>query len=192
MNVGFFSQSYEAKWGRTPKIQAQAEKEAGEAMTESFVEQIKAHAQRDAKKGIYMDQPYIQMTLNHMRETVSPNRKGLIAQAAPLLRAAEDSQDPLWQAYERMMDKLSGKEYSIKVQGGRVGQTAEIYSPDGEMIAGYNSLGSGWTEIQTKAESKFLDNATVVYAEAYRQARAGLKAAAQEDSQPAYTLDVQA
>ena len=91
-----------------------------------------------------------------------------------------------------MRDKLSGKEYSIKVQGGRVGQTAEIYSPDGEMIAGYNSLGSGWTEIQTKAESKFLDNATVVYAEAYRQARAGLKAAAQEDSQPAYTLDVQA
>ncbi len=192
MEVSFFSQSYLAKWGRTPKIQEKAEKAAGEAMTEGFVKQIKVHAQRDAKNGIYMDQDYIHMTLAHMRETVSPNRRGLIAKTNTLLQEAANAKDPLWEAYERLMDKLSGKEYSAKVRGGCIGQTAEIYSPDGEMIAGYNSLGSGWTEIQTKAESKFLDNATVVYAEAYRQARAGLKAAAQEDSQPAYTLDVQA
>ncbi len=189
MNVSLFSPSYEAKWGRSPKIQKKAEKTAREAMTEGFQEQIKAHAQRDAKKGIYMDEAYIQMSLDHMRQYVSPNRSGLIAQTAPLLQEAADAKDPLWEAYQRLMDKLSGKEYSVKVQSGRVGQTAEIYSPDGEMIAGYNSLGSGWTTLNTAAENKFLSSAATVYAQAYREARAEMKAAGQTQ-QPAPALDI--
>ena len=60
-----------------------------------------------------------------------------------------------------------------------MGQTAEIYSPDGEVIASYNSFGGGWTEVQTKAELKFKSETTMIYYSAYKEVRAEMKAAAQ-------------
>lgn len=55
--------------------------------------------------------------------------------------------------------------------------TAEIYAPNGEMIAGYNSNG-GWTEISTEAEYQFLHQADQIYYDAYKEARAEINAAA--------------
>lgn len=44
-----------AKWGETPQIQQKANVTAKNAMTDSYVEQLKEYAKRDAQKGIYMD-----------------------------------------------------------------------------------------------------------------------------------------
>lgn len=41
-------------------------------MTDSFVEQIKAFASKDAQKGVYMDKEYVQLSLGHMNKYVSP------------------------------------------------------------------------------------------------------------------------
>ena len=47
-------------------------------------------------------------------------------------------------------------------------------------VAEYNSLGGGWTDIQTKAEHEFFSESASVYLQAYREARAEMKS-----SQPA-------
>ena len=56
--------------------------------------------------------------------------------------------------------------------------TAEIYAPNGEMIAGYNSNG-GWTEVSTEAEYQFLNQADQIYYDAFKEARAEINAAAE-------------
>ena len=59
------------------------------------------------------------------------------------------------QALEKMQEKLSG-DCSANLKISSVQQAAEIFAPNGENIASYNSLGGGWTDIQTKAEHDFL------------------------------------
>ena len=46
--------------------------------------------------------------------------------------------------------------------------------------ASYNSLGGGWTDIQTKAEHEFFSESASVYLQAFREARAEM-----QSSQPA-------
>jgi hypothetical protein len=45
------------------------------------------------------------------------------------------------------------------------------------MVASYNSLGGGWTVMQTAAERKFLSETTALYSQAYSAAREAMKAA---------------
>ena len=63
-----------------------------------------------------------------------------------------------------------------KVHHNSTGQTAEIYSSDGEMIASYNSHGGGWTIQQTQAESKFLQESAMIYKQAFDAARTEMNA----------------
>ena len=65
----------------------------------------------------------------------------------------------------------------MKAWVGGLVDTAEIYAPNGEMIAGYNSNG-GWTEISTEAEYQFLHQADQIYSDAFKEARAEINAAA--------------
>lgn len=68
------------------------------------------------------------------------------------------------------------------IQGDCIAQTAEIYSPEGEVLASYNSFGGGWTIIPTKAESVFINETSDIYMQAFREARAEMKAAAPADT----------
>ena len=76
-----------------------------------------------------------------------------------------------------MLEKLSGGgSANLKISG--IQQAAEVYAPNGENIASYSSLGGGWTDIQTKEEHKFFSESTMAYLQAYREARAEMKAEA--------------
>ena len=78
---------------------------------------------------------------------------------------------------EKMLEKLSGGgSANLKISG--IQQAAEVYAPNGENIASYSSLGGGWTDIQTKEEHKFFSESTMAYLQAYREARAEMKAEA--------------
>ena len=82
------------------------------------------------------------------------------------------------QALEKMLEKLSGGgSANLKISG--VQQAAEVYAPNGENIASYNSLGGGWTDIQTKEEHKYFSETASVYCQAYREARAEMRATAE-------------
>lgn len=89
--------------------------------------------------------------------------------------------DPKMQFLEMMLDKLSGNcSATVKINFGHQtvgGQSAEIRAANGEAIASYNSLGGGWTEIQTKEEHKFMGEATMIYYQAFREAHAEINAA---------------
>ena len=66
----------------------------------------------------------------------------------------------------------------MKAYVGGLHPTAEVYAPNGEMIAAYTTAGT-WKEIPTAAEEKFMSEAASVYLEAFRAARAEMKSGSQ-------------
>lgn len=166
------------KWGQGTKVQKAEKRTAESAMTDGFIERIKAYAKEDAKKGVYMSPEFNQMRLAHMKQYVSPDRDGPKAEVMSAIQAALREPHPLLQALEIMLEKLSGGgSANLKISG--VQQAAEVYAPNGENIASYNSLGGGWTDIQTKEEHKFFGESTWAYLQAYREARAEMRATAE-------------
>ena len=170
------------KGEKSSKIQG-TEKNAKGAMSDGFIERIKAYAKEDAKKGVYMSEGFTQMRLAHMKQYVSPDRSGPKNQVMSAIQAALKEPHPMLQALEKMLEKLSGG-CSANLKISSVQQAAEVYAPNGENIASYNSLGGGWTDIQTKAEHEFFSESASVYLQAYREARAEMKS-----SQPAPSVE---
>lgn len=168
--------------GTNPQILEKAEETAQSAMTEGFVKRLKACAREDAKRGVYMSASSNLMRKEQMREQVSPDRSGPMAQVNCAIQQALSETDPLLRLLDRLLEKLSGN-CSAGIHIRPEGQTAEIRASNGEVIASYSSLGGGWTEIQTKAEKKFYSESTAVYYQAYKEARAEMKAARAESSQ---------
>lgn len=166
------------------------EKTAKNAMTDSFIRRIKAYAKEDAKKGNYMSESFSQMRLAHMKEYVSPDRSGAKADVMSAIQAALNEPHPMLQMLEKMLGKLSGK-CSANLKISSMQQSAEIFAPNGENIASYNSF-SGWTDIQTKEEHKFFSASAMIYLQAFRQARAEMKAQNQMPNISASALDIQA
>lgn len=159
------------------------EKTAKSGMSDGFVERIKAYAKEDAKKGVYMSEGFTQMRLAHMEKYVSPDRSGPKADVMSAIQAALNEPHPMLQALEKMLEKLSGG-CSANLKISSIQQAAEIFAPNGENIASYNSLGGGWTDIQTKAEHEFFSESASVYLQAYREARAEM-----QSSQPAPAVE---
>lgn len=170
------------KGEKSSKIQG-TEKNAKGAMSDGFIERIKAYAKEDAKKGVYMSEGFTQMRLAHMKQYVSPDRSGPKNQVMSAIQAALKEPHPMLQALEKMLEKLSGG-CSANLKISSVQQAAEVYAPNGENIASYNSLGGGWTDIQTKAEHEFFSESASVYLQAYREARAEM-----QSSQPAPSVE---
>ena len=166
------------KWGQSPKTQKAEKRTAESAMTDGFIARIKAYAKEDAKQGIYMSPEFNQMRIAHMKQSVSPDRDGPKAEVMSAIQAALKEPHPMLQAVEKLLEKLSGGG-SANLKISAIHQAAEIYAPNGENIASYNSLGGGWTDIQTKEEHKFYSETAFVYLQAFREARAEMKAAAE-------------
>ena len=139
----------QAKFEKSPAVKKAAQKEAQAALTDDVVAQIKEHAKKDAQVNVYMQKDYIQMINAHKRQRVSPNRQEAISRADLAMKSAAKGTGG-----SDLLSILLNK-YSMKAWIGGLVDTAEIYAPNGEMIAGYNSNG-GWTEISTEAEYQFL------------------------------------
>ena len=214
MRIGGINSPLEAtRFGETPKIQKKAVEASKNAMTDSYIEQLKEYARKDAQKGIYMDKEAIQFQRGQMSQCVSTDRSGM-TQANQVLQelGRKEDEDALLKFLDRMLGitakarKSSDKQTFVTMSGmagncsGKIhhnstGQTAEIYSSDGEMIASYNSNGDGWTIEQTKAESKFLQESAMIYKQAFDAARAEIKNAAQKPTvceEETATFDVRA
>ena len=164
------------KWGQSAKTQKAGKRTAESAMTDGFIERIKEYAKEDAKQGVYMSKGFTQFHIAHMKQCVSPDRSGPKAEVMSAIQAALKEPHPLLQALEIMLDKLSGGgSANLKISG--VHQAAEVFAPNGESIAFYSS-NNGWMDIQTKEEHKFYSESAMVYLQAYREARAEMKAEA--------------
>ncbi len=160
----------QAKFEKSPAVKKAAKKEAQAALTDDVVAQIKEHAKKDAQVNVYMQKDYIKMINSYKQQRVSPDRQEAISRATLAMNSA-----PRGRGGADLLSMLLG-EYSMKAWMGGLVETAEIYAPNGEMIAGYNSSG-GWTEISTEAEYQFLHQADQIYSDAFKEARAEINAA---------------
>ena len=184
-----------AKWGKTPVIQKKAAEASKNAMTDDYVEKLVEQARKDAKAGVGMSQEAIQLQHSQMAKYVSPDRSGPMAQMSQELQKAarehKETQDPTLEFFDRMLDQLNKKPTKYRIDrtfsglsGGCSGdlcstpenQVATVYSPDGEQIANYNTSSGGWQILTTKAESTFLGESNRIYAQAYKDACAEMKA----------------
>ena len=171
--------------GQASKSKESAECTVKNAITDRFAEQIKNLARKDAQKGIYMDKEFSQLRRARMETYVSPDRAGLMAKVDSLMKGLAQEQERI----KIYLDRLFGN-YSAKVKGNSAGQTAEIYSPDGELIASYSSF-SGWTMHQTKAEFDFITETDMIYLQAFREARAEMRAIPQKrEGQNSTSVDI--
>lgn len=160
-----------SKFEKSPAVKKAAKKEAQAALSDDVVAQIKEHAKKDAQVNVYMQKDYIQMINAHKQQRVSPDRQEAISRATLAINSVAKGKGSA-----DLLSMLLG-EYSMKAWVGGLVDTAEIYAPNGEMIAGYNSNG-GWTEISTEAEYQFLHQADQIYSDAFKEARAEINAAA--------------
>lgn len=140
------------------------------AMTEQYVAQIEAYAQRDAQAGLYMSPGYIAMEKAYMAANVSPDRAGAIAKAT----AQMNQPGPREETYDWFCEMLDIP-YETDVQRGLLGPYAQIYDENGEMIAAYTPNGSGWTMVPTKAEEAFWQTANQIYYAAHQAAKQALQ-----------------
>ena len=157
------------------------------ALSDEYIEQIKAQARADAAKGSYMDgydstprTGYAAMRDAHMKQYVSPaDREKAIAQASTAL----NNPNRVWKYGENLLDLLDVP-YTAKVFNGPLyGKTAEIRNEDGEMIAAYRDS-CGWFACPTEDESRFQYESNQIYYAAYNAAKAEI-AAAQQTAAPA-------
>ena len=156
------------------------------ALSDEYIEQIKAQARVDAAKGRYEDgydstprTGFAAMRDAQMKQCVSPDRTKAISQVS----AAINNPNCVWQTGANLLDLLSG--CTAKVFNGPLcGTKAEIYNEDGEMIAGYGSS-FGWIDVPTKDESRFQYESNQIYYEAYKAAEAELSNGTQQTAAPA-------
>lgn len=202
-----------AKWGKTPLIQKKAAETSKNAMTDDYIEKLQELARKDAKNGIRMGKEYMQLCHSQMAEYVSPDRSAPMAQMSQELQKAarehKEQEDPRLEFLDRMLAQLKkAQKYRIVrsfngLEGGCSGdlhstpenQVATVYSPDGEMIAAYNTSSGGWQILTTKAESQFLGDSNIVYKQAYDAALAEISTAAQKpmvDQEETSSFDVRA
>ena len=146
------------------------------ALTDEYIEQIKACAQQAAADGTNMvDSGYAAMRDAHMKQYISPpDREKAIAQAS----AALNNPNRVWKYGENLLDLL-GAPYTAKVFNGPLyGKTAEIRNEDGEMIAAYRDS-CGWFACPTEDESRFQYESNQIYYAVYNAAKAEMSAAQQ-------------
>ena len=108
MRIGGINSPLEAtRFGETPKIQKKAVEASKNAMTDSYIEQLKEYARKDAQKGIYMDKEAIQFQRGQMSQYVSPDRSGM-TQANQVLQelGRKEDEDALLKFLDRMLGKI--------------------------------------------------------------------------------------
>lgn len=161
------------------------------ALSDEYIEQIKAQARADAAKGSYMDgyeqrTGYTALMNSQMKQCVSPDRTKAISQVSAMI----NSPNLVLHPGENLFDLLSIPYSATIAKGALLGTTAEIYNADGEMIAGYGSF--GWTDVPTKDETRFQYESNQIYCAAYKAAQAEMANGTQQTAAPAVSGDAPA
>lgn len=157
------------------------------ALSDEYIEKIKAQARADAAKGSYMDgydskqrTGFSAMRDAQMKQYVSPKREKATSEMSTVI----NSRNFVLRPGENLLDLLSIPYRATICKGALFGTTSEIYNEDGEMIAGYRDS-CGWFDVPTKDESRFQYESNQIYCEAYKAAKAELANTAQQTSAPA-------
>lgn len=150
---------------------------AKKAMSDDYVEQIKAIAREDAKADKYMETGgrFNRLKDAQRQRYVSPDRAKAIAGASRVLNRVSK-----FPKAGKATFHLHGQAFKGIVYKGWLKTTAEVYDDKGRMIAGYT--GVGWTDVPTPEESQFNSDSVQIYAAAYKAAKAEMYVSQQAQS----------
>jgi len=164
------------------------------ALSDEYIEQIKAQARADAAKGRYMDgydsnqrTGFSAMRDAQMKQYVSPDREKVTSQVS----AAINNPKRVWHTGANLLDLLDSLCTAKVFKGPLYGTKAEIYNENGEMIAGYGSS-FGWVDVPTKDETRFQYESNQIYCAAYKAAQAEMVNGTQQTAAPAVSGDASA
>lgn len=157
------------------------------ALSDEYIEQIKAQARADAAKGRYMDgydskqrTGFSAMRDAQMKQYVSPDR----GKATSQVSTAINNPKRVWHTGANLLDLLDSLCTAKVFKGPLYGRTAEIYNGDGEMIAGYRES-CGWFDVPTKDETRFQYESNQIYCAAYKEAQTEMANGTQQTAAPA-------
>lgn len=160
------------------------------ALSDEYIDKIRAQARADAAKGSYMDgydkkqrTGFSAMRDAQMKRYVSPSREKATSEMSSVI----SSRNFFLRPGENLLDLLSIPYRATICKGALFGTTSEIYNEDGEMIAGYRDS-CGWFDVPTKDETRFQYESNQIYREAYRAAEAEI-AAGKQAAAPAVSGD---
>lgn len=157
------------------------------AMTDEYIEQIKAQARADAAKGSYEDgydstprTGFAAMRDAQMKQYVSPDRTKAISKVSTMI----NNPNLVLHPGENLFDLLSIRCSATICKGALFGTTSEIYNEDGEMIAGYRDS-CGWFDVPTADEMQFQSESMQIYYKAYKEAETEMANGIRQAAAPA-------
>ena len=125
-------------------------------LSDSLREQIAGYAREDAAQGVYMGNKFLALRKSEVAK-VAPDRSALMGKV---------DMKTIREADERWLRILFGEPYEAKFQSGGV----HVYDGNGDEILTY-TVGVGWHEKESKAETQVHGALKAAYYDAYHAAR---------------------
>ncbi len=139
-------------------------------LSDSLRDKITEYAREDAAQNVYMGNKFLALRKSEVAK-VAPDRSALMG------KLNQDMADmkTIREADERRLRLLFGEPYEAKFQSGGV----HVYDGNGDEILTY-TVGVGWHEKESKAETQVHGALKAAYYDAYHAARQEINAGALE------------
>ncbi|MDO4766501.1 MAG: hypothetical protein Q4A29_10595 [Eubacteriales bacterium] len=145
-------------------------------LSRDVINTIREFAKRDAKIGDYMSDEYNNFQRNYVKNNISPDRSVLMAKASPLVPSPKDGVRSFFKYYGlpdvSLVDILLGSE---KYTASRKMNYVSVKDKNGVEVLSW-SQNAGWLSHPSPEEEAFWDAETAIYAEAFSEARAEMRA----------------
>ena len=139
-------------------------------LSESLREQIAEYAREDAAQGIYMGNKFLNLRKSEVAK-VAPDRAALTGKVNQEMADMKEIRE----ADRRWLCLLFGEPYEAEFQSGGV----HVYDGNGDEILTY-TVGVGWHEKESKAETQVHGALKAAYYDAYHAARQEINSGAVE------------
>ncbi|MDO4720123.1 MAG: hypothetical protein Q4A78_05635 [Peptostreptococcaceae bacterium] len=145
-------------------------------LSSDVINTIREFAKRDAKIGDYMSDEYNNFQRTYVKNNISPDRSALMAKASPLVPSSKDGIRSFFKYYGlpdvSLIDILLGSE---RYTASRKMNYVSVKDKNGVEVLSW-SQNAGWLSHPSPEEEAFWDAETAIYAEAFSEARAEMRA----------------
>ena len=166
MDITGIAKSHHAKSTVTGKASSGKEWK----LSDSLRERIAEYAREDAAQNVYMGNKFLALRKREVAK-VAPDRAALTGKVSQEMADMKEIRE----ADERRLRLLFGEPYEAKFQSGAV----HVYDGNGDEILTY-TVGVGWHEKESKAETQVHGALKAAYYDAFRAARQEINAGVAE------------
>ena len=134
-------------------------------MSDSLLKRITEYAREDAAQDVYMGNKFLALRKREVAK-VAPDRVALMGKVNQNMADMKEIRE----ADERWLRLLFGEPYEAKFQSEGTGSAIHVYDGNGDEILTY-TVGVGWHEKESKAETQVHGALKAAYYDAYHAAR---------------------